>query len=76
MKRTPLLLGRQNVRWPQIRTLFANRLTSGSSPPVGEALLDSDVGYHLRAGGHSVEMFDWLKFLEFAERHLLRGSKR
>jgi len=28
------------------------------------------VGYHHRAGGYSVERFDWLKFLEFAEYHL------
>jgi hypothetical protein len=45
-------------------------LKSEASPPVGEAIVDSDVGYHNRAGGHSVEMFDWLKFLEFAEYHL------
>jgi hypothetical protein len=52
------------------RLLGRKGLTSGASPPVGEAIVDSDVGYHNRAGGHSVEMFDWLKFLEFAEHHL------
>lgn len=45
-------------------------LTSEASPPVGEAIIQSDVGYHNRPGGHSIEMFDWLKFLEFAEYHL------
>ncbi len=30
----------------------------------------SNVGYHIRAGGHSIEAFDWLRFLEFAEYHL------
>lgn len=43
-----------------------------ASPPLGEAIVDSEVGYHNRAGGHSVEMFDWLRFLDFAERHLGR----
>jgi hypothetical protein len=33
-------------------------------------LASGSVGYHNRAGGHSVEMFDWLRFLEFAEKHL------
>jgi hypothetical protein len=47
-------------------------LTSEASPAVGEAILQSDVGYHNRPGGHSIEMFDWLKFLEFAEYHLKR----
>jgi hypothetical protein len=52
------------------RLLGEKGLTSEASPSVGEAVVDSDVGYHNRAGGHSVEMFDWLKFLEFAEQHL------
>jgi 3-deoxy-7-phosphoheptulonate synthase len=45
-------------------------LDSETSPPVGEVIAKSDVGYHNRAGGHSVEMFDWLRFLQFAEFHL------
>jgi hypothetical protein len=45
-------------------------LESETSPPVGEAIVHSDVGYHNRPGGHSIEMFDWGKFIEFAEYHL------
>lgn len=45
-------------------------LDSETSPPVGQAILDSDVGHHNRPGGHSVEMFDWRRFIEFAEYHL------
>ncbi|NOR66824.1 MAG: acetylxylan esterase [Woeseiaceae bacterium] len=45
-------------------------LTSDASPPVGEAIIASDVGYHIRQGGHSVEMYDWQRFLEFADYHL------
>ncbi len=45
-------------------------LESETSPRVGDAIIKSDVGYHLREGGHSIEPFDWLKFLEFAEYHL------
>ena len=52
------------------RLLGREGLTSEASPPVGEVLASGYVGYHNRAGGHSVEMFDWLRFLEFAEKHL------
>lgn len=47
-------------------------LTSENSPPLGEAIIESNVGYHIRAGGHSVEMYDWQRFLEFADYHLKR----
>lgn len=52
------------------RLLDKQGLTSETSPAVGEAIVQGNVGYHNRTGGHSVEMFDWLKFIEFAERHL------
>ena len=37
-----------------------------------QAILDGDVGYHVREGGHSVERYDWQRFLDFADRHLKR----
>jgi len=52
------------------RLLGKKGLESEASPPVGDAIIKSDVGYHIRAGGHSVESFDWWKFMEFAEYHL------
>jgi hypothetical protein len=52
------------------RLLGKKGLTSESSPPVGEAIIESDVGYHIRKGGHSIEMYDWQKFLDFADYHL------
>jgi hypothetical protein len=44
-------------------------LTSESSPPIGQAIIQSEVGYHIRPGGHSLEKFDWDRFLEFADYH-------
>lgn len=52
------------------RLLGKKGLTSEASPAVGEVIVKSDVGYHNRPGGHSIEPFDWQKFLEFAEHHL------
>jgi hypothetical protein len=45
-------------------------LVSESSPPVGQAIIASDVGYHIREGGHSIQMVDWQRFLDFADYHL------
>ncbi|MHC4240863.1 MAG: alpha/beta hydrolase family protein [Planctomycetota bacterium] len=52
------------------RLLGKKGLSSESSPPVGEAIIESDVGYHNRRGGHSIEMYDWQRFLDFADYHL------
>lgn len=45
-------------------------LRSEQSPPVGEPILESDVGYHIREGGHSIEPWDWQRFMDFADYHL------
>jgi hypothetical protein len=45
-------------------------LQSDQLPPLGTAILDSDVGYHIREGGHSVEQYDWQMFLDFCDLHL------
>ena len=58
------------------RLLGKKGLKSDAMPPVGQAIVASDVGYHIRAGGHSLEPFDWQKFLEFAEYHFKAGGTR
>lgn len=51
------------------RLLGKQGLDSEASPPVGEPIVDGDVGYHIREGGHSIEPFDWSTFMDFADRH-------
>ena len=51
------------------RLLGKKGLTSEASPPVGEAIIESQVGYHIREGGHSIQMYDWERFLDFADYH-------
>ncbi len=55
---------------PVYRLLGKKALESEASPPVGASLMDGHVGYHNRPGGHSVELEDWRRFLDFAARHL------
>ncbi len=57
----------------EVYRLFGKKaLGSPELPPIGEAVLDRHVGYHVRAGGHSVELYDWRRFMDFADRHLKR----
>lgn len=51
------------------RLLGKQALVSPESPSVDQAIIESDVGYHVREGGHSVEPYDWQRFLDFADHH-------
>ncbi|MGI9455191.1 MAG: hypothetical protein ACR2NU_01435 [Aeoliella sp.] len=51
------------------RLLGKQGLESAALPAVGEAIIESDVGYHVREGGHSVEPYDWEQFMKFADYH-------
>jgi len=45
-------------------------LSSEESPALDQPVSDGVVGYHIRKGGHSVEEFDWVQFIDFTKRHL------
>ncbi len=40
-------------------------------PPVNEPV-GGTIGYHIRSGGHALTDYDWLRYLDFADRHLMR----
>ncbi|MFK7845991.1 MAG: acetylxylan esterase [Rhodothermales bacterium] len=44
-------------------------LTSEATPPLNEAIIQSEVGYHIKKGGHSVETYDWMRFMDFMDYH-------
>ena len=39
-------------------------------PQVGDAYLDGDIGYHLRAGLHYFSRADWLRLMTFVKKHI------
>lgn len=49
------LLGRQGI-------------SNASMPPVDQPLM-RDVAYHIRSGKHDVTLYDWQRYLDFADRH-------
>lgn len=55
---------------PAYRLFELEGIESSEFPAVGTVLADGHVGYHVRAGGHSVEAEDWQRFIEFCEKHL------
>ena len=44
-------------------------LETAKLPEVGKPIIKSHVGYHIREGGHSIEMYDWKRFMDFADYH-------
>jgi hypothetical protein len=51
------------------RLMGAEGLAATNLPPVNQ-LIDSNLGYFLRPGKHSMTREDWKYFLDFADKHL------
>lgn len=58
---------------PAYALLKAGGCDASEMPPLGK-LVDSKLGYYIRAGRHSMGNEDWMVFLQFADRHI--GPKR
>lgn len=59
---------------PAYRLLGKRGLESEESPQVGKAIIRSDVGYHVREGGHSIQPYDWEQFMNFADFHFKESN--
>jgi len=42
----------------------------------GKPLVNAGVGYHLRKGGHDLNLYDWRNYLDFADRHGWRSRSQ
>lgn len=59
---------------PVYRFLGVEGLSAKEMPPQGQ-LVDSPLGYFIRAGKHSMITADWAVFLNFADRHFGKSAK-
>ncbi len=54
---------------PAYKLFGKNGLASATPPPVGQAVSSGSMGYHNRPGEHDIQLFDWKRYLDFADRH-------
>ncbi|MDX2443931.1 MAG: acetylxylan esterase [Bacteroidales bacterium] len=45
---------------------------TATMPPLNTAIQEGKIGYHIRAGGHGVSLYDWNKYMDFADRHYMK----
>ena len=51
------------------RLLGTDGLPADQMPDLDQAVM-GQIGYHVRSGGHNVTLYDWERYLDFADRHL------
>ena len=44
-------------------------LDSSFMPPLNLPVQNGSIGYHVRTGGHDLTLYDWNKFMDFADKH-------
>ena len=49
--------------------LYGKQGLSGAMPAVEEPSQEGDVGYHIRKGGHDINLYDWTQFVRFADNY-------
>lgn len=48
-------------------------LYDAEMPAVDQPLLESEVGYHMRSGGHDITRYDWEQFVKFANKQFKKS---
>ena len=51
-------------------------LTATAMPAVNEPLHSGFIGYHVRPGGHGLKLYDWQRFMDFADARGLGETQK
>jgi hypothetical protein len=54
---------------PVYELLGAKGLAADHMPELESPVQSGHIGYHIRRGGHGLEHYDWLRYLDFADKH-------
>lgn len=57
---------------PVYRLLGRKGLGVTDMPPIDQPVHGDDLAYHVRAGNHDITLYDWVQFMDFADRELRR----
>ena len=55
---------------PVYRLFGFSGIPDSNMPEVNKSIGEGHIGYHIRTGEHDLTYYDWLQFLNFADRHL------
>jgi endoglucanase len=58
---------------PVYKLYGLSTLESDRMPAIHQPVME-DIGYHIRAGEHDVTLYDWERFLDFADKHFKRNQ--
>jgi hypothetical protein len=56
-----------------VYALFGKEGYDGDDPPKLDMPVMRTIGYHMRTGKHDVTLYDWQRYIEFAEMHMKKG---
>jgi len=56
--------------WGTYEAYGKKGLTGATFPVPEQPLHDSSMGYHLRSGAHFLTEYDWVQYINFADKHL------
>jgi hypothetical protein len=52
----------------EVYQLFGQQSLSDQMPDIEQPSVAGSMGYHIRAGKHDITLYDWERFMDFADR--------